>query len=157
MKPFNLKTAKEGAPICTRDGRKAKILCFDLDNEDYKIAAAISMENHKGEKLETYTIEGRYEDISVEKPLDLMMVTEKKKGWIPIAWFGENKRGLLIFDTKEEAEVYYKDDEDYCIFDFRKSPIRSKKTPDRNGEYNAYLSKFLICHLENELNMPCGK
>lgn len=29
MKPFNLEEAKQGKPVCTRDGCKARILCFD--------------------------------------------------------------------------------------------------------------------------------
>ena len=29
MKPFDLEAAKAGKPVCTRDGRKARINCFD--------------------------------------------------------------------------------------------------------------------------------
>lgn len=29
MKPFDLEAAKAGKPVCTRDGRKARIICFD--------------------------------------------------------------------------------------------------------------------------------
>ena len=29
LKPFDLKAAKSGKPVCTRDGRKARIICFD--------------------------------------------------------------------------------------------------------------------------------
>lgn len=30
LKPFDLEAAKQGKPVCTRDGRKARIVCFDL-------------------------------------------------------------------------------------------------------------------------------
>ena len=29
LKPFSLEAAKAGKPVCTRDGRKARIICFD--------------------------------------------------------------------------------------------------------------------------------
>jgi len=29
MKRFNLEAARQGAPVCTRDGHKARIICFD--------------------------------------------------------------------------------------------------------------------------------
>ena len=106
MKPFDLEKAKAGKPVCTRDGRKARILCFDLDNEDYKIAAAISMDNHKGEKVETYTIDGRCEDINIKKSLDLMMVSGKKKGWINVyrdVNTGKPFCDCEIYDSKDDA------------------------------------------------------
>ena len=29
LKPFDLEAARAGSPVCTRDGRKARIVCFD--------------------------------------------------------------------------------------------------------------------------------
>ena len=29
LKPFDLQAAKSGKPVCTRDGRKVRIICFD--------------------------------------------------------------------------------------------------------------------------------
>ena len=40
LKPFDLQKAKEGKPVCTRDGRKARIICFDVNN-DKPIVAVI--------------------------------------------------------------------------------------------------------------------
>ena len=34
LKPFNLEAAKQGKPVCTRDGRKARIICFDAKRKD---------------------------------------------------------------------------------------------------------------------------
>ena len=51
MKPFDLRAAKAGAPVCTRDGEEVRIICFDrictifpivglrrnVDNEEYVV------------------------------------------------------------------------------------------------------------------------
>lgn len=41
FKPFDLEQAKAGKPVCTRDGRKARIICFDLKNGNHPIVAVI--------------------------------------------------------------------------------------------------------------------
>ena len=33
MKTFDLEKAKAGAPLCTREGFRARIVCFDADND----------------------------------------------------------------------------------------------------------------------------
>ena len=117
MKEFNLEAAKAGKPVCTRDGRKARILTFDLNGYNGRsIVAAVTHKDGR-EVVHNFFSNGHVYYNDTITPTDLMIVSEKKKGWIPIAWFGENKRGLLIFDTKEEAEAYYKDDTDNCIVD----------------------------------------
>lgn len=84
MKEFDLEAAKAGKPVCTRDGRKARILAFDLVDKEYPIVAAITGKNGT-EELETFTAKGRYDTFSddVDGP-DLMMQTEKKQGWINV-------------------------------------------------------------------------
>ena len=98
LKPFNLEEAKEGKPVCTRDGRKARIICFDLKNEDNPIVAAIV--NHSIENLFYYTKNGKLID-GIESDEDLMMLPEKKEGWVNVY-----KDGLLdtkSYPTKKEA------------------------------------------------------
>ena len=34
LKEFDLEAAKAGKPVCTRDGRKARIICFDAKRKD---------------------------------------------------------------------------------------------------------------------------
>ena len=42
FKPFDLEQAKAGKPVCTRDGRKARIICFDTKTlGDYPIIALV--------------------------------------------------------------------------------------------------------------------
>ena len=42
MKPFDIELAKAGYPVCTRDGRPVRILCFDRKSVDgYSILALV--------------------------------------------------------------------------------------------------------------------
>lgn len=96
MKPFDLEAAKAGKPVCTRDGRKARILCFNFKHEIFKIVAAVSLDENT-EYIESFTNDGKYNTDSNESDLDLMMVGEKKQGWI-------NIYRDRIYDTCEAAK-----------------------------------------------------
>lgn len=76
LKSFDLNAAKAGKPICTRDGRKARIVCFDKNNL-LPIVALVT----GGDGLETvfqYHPNGQTHEY-VEHPEDLMMLIEKKE------------------------------------------------------------------------------
>lgn len=45
LKPFSLEAAKAGKPVCTRDGHKARIICFDR-KDNTPIVALIECVNH---------------------------------------------------------------------------------------------------------------
>ena len=95
LKPFDIQKAREGKPICTRDGRKARIICFDLKDKDYPIAAAV--QNKDGdESIRTYTAEGIYDKGEISG-FDLMMLPEKKEGWAVI-------KKSDIYETEEQAK-----------------------------------------------------
>lgn len=49
LKPFDLEAAKAGKPVCTRDGRKARIVCYDRKSENYPILALV--ENNSNEQV----------------------------------------------------------------------------------------------------------
>lgn len=104
LKPFNLEAAKQGKPVCTRDGRKARIICFDLKNEEYPIVAAIG--NDSSETLLCYTINGEIVKGNYKSDKDLMMLPEKRKGWINIHQYD-------VYKTKEEAEAKVFDKANY--------------------------------------------
>ena len=96
MKPFNLEAAKAGRPVCTRNGRKARIICFDRrDDNNYNIVALIEDKNR--EEVRSYYNDGKYLSCDEEAPLDLMMLPEKKEGWVNVY------NDSIIYDTKEEA------------------------------------------------------
>ena len=101
MKPFNLEEAKAGNPVCTRDGRKARIICFDR-NDLYPIVALIECEDGK-EIIGAYSKEGQTEIYEI-KGTDLMMLPEKKEGWVNIDKGGSGKITISSpYSTKEEA------------------------------------------------------
>lgn len=92
LKPFDLEAAKAGKPVCTRDGRKARIICFDRD-WDMHIVALVT--DPLGESVHYYLSNGKV-DFDKQNDEDLMMLPEKKEGWI-------NVYKERIYSTKEEA------------------------------------------------------
>lgn len=103
LKEFDLEAAKLGKPVCTRDGRKARIICFD-GKGDYPIVALIETGN--GEKVGQYMIDGHCADIISQCCADLMMLPEKKEGWV-------NLYKSSAYSTKEEAMKYRNKCNDY--------------------------------------------
>ena len=108
IKPFNLEAARSGKPVCTRDGRKVRIICFDRINGDYyKIVACVTAFDGDFEEVLFYGIDGYIVDSQNPKDEDLMMLPEKKEGWINICRnLNTNKTELDtkdIYNTKEEA------------------------------------------------------
>lgn len=105
LKPFDLEAAKANKPVYTRDGRKVRILCFDAVRKDEKrIIALVPSKNYPGfEDLISYPDNGNYYG-GHDNDGDLMMLSEKKEGWINVY----NSLGIITFshnpfDTKEEA------------------------------------------------------
>lgn len=101
LKPFDIQKAREGKPVCTRDGRKARIICFDRRGDKFPIVALLDGCNEEhSEVAETFTNEGLYE-IGKKSSNDLMMLPEKKEGWVNVY-----KGGLLdtkSYNTRKEA------------------------------------------------------
>ena len=104
MKPFDIELAKQGKPVCTRDGRTARILCYDLKGAEYPIVAAVETCNCFAESICGYDKNGRF-DHDTENNNDLMMLPEKKEGWVNVYdadttfYFVEG----MVYNTKEEA------------------------------------------------------
>lgn len=93
FKPFDLEAAKAGKPVCTRDGRKARIICFDTINKgNYPIIALL--EDKGSEAIFYYNKDGK---CNVGTELDLMMLPEKKEGWIII-----HKEAIYDKETAEK-------------------------------------------------------
>ena len=101
LKPFDIQKAREGKPVCTRDGRKARIICFDRD-WDMHIVALVS--DPLGESVHYYLSNGKV-DFDKQNDEDLMMLPEKKEGWINIYnadttfYYADGR----VFETKDEA------------------------------------------------------
>ena len=75
LKEFDLKAAKAGKPVCTRDGRKARIICFDFLSIDNTPIIALVRLSETQEGIVCYKKDGRFLD-SGDSPHDLMMKGE---------------------------------------------------------------------------------
>lgn len=95
LKPFDIQKAREGKPVCTRDGCKARIICFDSTLKNYPLVVLI--EGDTGEYPYVYTAEGKFDEDRKESNFDLMMLPEKKEGWAVI-------RRSDIYETEEQAK-----------------------------------------------------
>ena len=99
LKPFDLEAAKSGKPVCTRDGRKARIICFNRESIGFPIIALVK--NGDTEGVYQFDDKGRSNIDDEERGYDLMMLPEKKEGWV-------NVYKERIYSTKEEAiQVIY--------------------------------------------------
>ena len=110
IKPFNLEAAKQGKPVCTRDGRKGRIIAFDrrlfYKNVSYPILALVERSDGEDDVC-GYNEKGKVliED-GAEYKDDLMMLPEKKEGWVNVYTNidVENSRYCsTIYASKEEA------------------------------------------------------
>lgn len=102
LKKFDLEAAKAGKPVCTRDGRKARIICFDA--KCIKPIVALIQGSDNSEQIEYYTENGVFSNGGTGKNRDLMILLEKKEGWVNI--YGEEKERYcsnVIYSSKEEA------------------------------------------------------
>lgn len=111
LRDFDIEAAKAGKPVCTRDGRMARVVCFDRKG-DMPITALITNKDVKGNDVEEayfYSINGRWDEHQ-EYRYDLMMLSEKKEGWINIYHDNENNvcAGENVFDSKEVALKFHK-------------------------------------------------
>ena len=95
LKPFSLELAKQGKPVCTRDGRKARIICFDRKDNTPIVALIERVDGI--EILQCFYNDGKcFHDSTSDN--DLMMLPEKKEGWV-------NVYKDSVHDTKDDALI----------------------------------------------------
>ena len=99
LKPFDLEAAKAGKPVCTRDGRKARIICFDRDWNMHIVALVAGP---LGEEVRYYLSNGKVA-FDKQNDGDLMMLPEKKEGWINVYKKEQNRYVKGIFPSREIA------------------------------------------------------
>ena len=101
LKEFDLEAAKAGKPVCTSDGRKARIISFDrkflFKGVSYPIIALVE-DAAKEETIYGYNEKGKtlIENDTPYKD-DLMMLPQKKEGWIII-----HKEAIYDKETAEK-------------------------------------------------------
>ena len=91
-----MEEAKAGKPVYTRDGRKARIICFDCKDEAFPIVALVSGSSEKEEVI-SYDKDG-FSTTRESKDI-LFMLPERKEGWVNVY------NDTPIYDTKERAEL----------------------------------------------------
>lgn len=81
LKPFDLEAAKAGKPVCTRDGRKARIICFNAKIWcDYPIIALVeNADNSIYEAAYYFSDKGEYLRGNIRN-IDLVMPLEEHEG-----------------------------------------------------------------------------
>lgn len=92
LKLFDLESAKENKPVCTRDGKRVRVICFDKAGV-YPVVAPVQEEGM--ETCHFYSQDGKCVDCGDE--YDLMMLCKKKKGYV-------NVYSNMIHNTLENAD-----------------------------------------------------
>lgn len=105
MKQFDIELAKQGKPVCNGYGMDVRILCYDLKDDRYPIAGAITDPETNRETLQKYTLDGYVIGDGANNNGDLFMKPEKREGWVNV--FINSCSGLKstdrIYSTKAEA------------------------------------------------------
>lgn len=109
LREFDIEAAKAGKPVCTRDGRKARIICFD--KEDIRPIVAL-IKSDKGGESAYYYINGMNLSNNHQSVHDLMMLPERKEGWVNIYRNAGTMLARCIYNTREEA-MESAEEEDY--------------------------------------------
>jgi hypothetical protein len=115
-KKFDLEAAKNGAPVITRDGKPARIICFDLKYGKYPLGVAVDYGEH--EDIKTYSVDGVFRVGRKDNKLDLSMAPVKKKGWINIYPPGSVNASAYCSEayvSKAMADHYAKGDRIHCL------------------------------------------
>lgn len=104
MKQFDIEKAKQGHPICTRDGHKARIICFDARGA-YPVVVLVDF-GDDGEGPVSYMTNGQVR-LGLETEFDLFMAHVKHDGLVNIY---KTEDGVITsgrtFDNEEKARAY---------------------------------------------------
>ena len=106
MKPFNLEEylKNPSQKVMTRDGRKARIVCTDMKNEQ-PLLALITEGNR--EDIRFYSQNGVWCNDYPNHKLDLVFAPIKREGWINIYRFKDDTRTIgCLFKSEEEAKLH---------------------------------------------------
>ena len=103
MKPFDLEKAKAGAPVITRNGSAARIICFNrADADNYPLVALLQL-GEGIERVTTHTDQGCYCK-EPENDYDLFMAPVKREGWINIYPNTNIRHG--IHASQDQADLH---------------------------------------------------
>lgn len=107
MKPFDLELAKQGNPVCNRERKDVRIICFDRKAHADNLYSIIALHPRKdgSEDIYVHADDGKI-NTTGNSPYDLFMKTRKMKGWVNVYGFvGTGNRVLsAIYGSEEEAK-----------------------------------------------------
>ena len=109
MKPFNLKEHLEHPDwkVVTREGEPVRILCTDLDDDDYPVAAAT-----KNRHVDRYTADGLFQ-FAEETKYDLFFYSKKIEAWaLLVKYVDHYALNSILYGTIEEARRVQESDAD---------------------------------------------
>lgn len=106
MREFNLELAKQGHPVCTRDGKKVRILAFDVKCRE-PLVVAIQENDGDREEVYTYALDGIFLGNNKLSEDDLMMASVKHEGWVNVYRniSGKIYTGEVVHESKERANL----------------------------------------------------
>ena len=112
MKPFNLKEHLEHPDwkVVTREGEPVRILCTDLDDNDYPVAAAT-----KNRHVDRYTADGLFQ-FAEETKYDLFFYSKKIEAWtLLVKYVDHYALNSILYGTIEEARRVQESDPDIYV------------------------------------------
>jgi hypothetical protein len=116
-KKFDLESAKNGAPVITRSGKPARIICFDRKPDIYPLVALVQDGND--ELLYTYARDGNLCSGPYGGVYDLFMAQVKKKGWVNV--YPPNNGKFLascsdtVYESKDMADSFSDEERIACV------------------------------------------
>ena len=103
MKEFDIELAKAGHPVCTREGMKSRIVCWDFKGFSNKHILALIEKEDDTEDVVAFNDNGSFMTGGISE-LDLMMAPVEHEGWVNICryggWLGTS---VKVYQTKEDA------------------------------------------------------
>ena len=116
MEQFSLEKylANPSRKVVTRDGRNVRIVCTDMNCENYPIVALLKQFNDNYEDIFSYTKDGKWR-VNESTGYDLFFAPETHEGWINVYRYSDGGHAYAgaVYDSKEDAEKRKIIDENY--------------------------------------------
>lgn len=105
LKPFNLEKAKNGKNVYTRDGRKARVVCFDRKGYELYPMLALVETDGKESLMYSYKEDGMWSNTGEESRNDLMMLPETHEAWIVVCESGGTYSVRVFLDERKAKSL----------------------------------------------------
>ena len=114
--PFDIKKARNGSDVCTRDGKNARILCFDAKG-DRPIVALIDQKEISDDYPYKYYPNGSFYDNTISD-IDLVIVPSIKTGYVNLYKNNSDNDNCIyntsnVYSNIEEARNHIVDQDRY--------------------------------------------